>query len=162
MHFDDLHADDDAVAPVIAVVLMVSVAVVIAGIAGIFVFGQNDVNVSPAPQAQFSFQYNDSVTSSTNNSNGCAGGVFESSNGELEIQHNSGASITANNLTIIGADTPDRKFHECSALGAESDVTTKDAAYVEASSDDTVRLIWRGGSENTSYVLAKWNGTAET
>ena len=162
MYFDDLHADDDAAAPVIAVVLMVSVAVVIAGIAGIFVSGQNDVNVSPAPQAQSTFQYNETVTGATFNANGCDGGGFDASNGELEIQHNSGASIRAGNLTIIGGDHPDRKFHGCSAAGAESDVTTNDAAYVEASSEDTVRLIWRGGSENTSYVLRKWNGSAET
>ena len=133
MHFDDLHADDDAVAPVIAVVLMVSVAVVIAGIAGIFVSGQNDVNVSPAPQVQSTFQYTETVTGATFNANGCDGGGFDASNGELEIQHNSGASIRAGNLTIIGGDHPDRKFHECSAVGAESDVTTNDAAYVETS-----------------------------
>jgi len=158
MRFEELHSDDDAVAPVIAVILMVSVAVVIVGIAGIFIFDQSGVNVSPAPQAQFTLQHNETVTSTS----GCEGNDgFDASNGELEIEHQSGDSITADNLTIIGADPDDRGFHECSSLSAESQVTTNDAAYVEASEDDTVRLIWKGGDENTSYVIAKWEGQAE-
>ena len=86
MRFEELHSDDDAVAPVIAVILMVSVAVVIVGIAGIFIFDQSGVNVSPAPQAQFTLQYNETVTSSTFDTNGCEGNDgFDASNGELEI-----------------------------------------------------------------------------
>lgn len=155
---DEPRHEGRAVSPVIGVVLMIAVTVVLAGVAGIFIFGTGVVDVSPAPQTQFAFEYDASATSTT----GCTDGSFDSSNGELKIKHNGGDTIPADDLTIVGAAPSRKAFHECSSLSSGDDVTIEDAAYVETSSDDVVRLVWQGNERENSQTLAKWNGTAET
>lgn len=162
MKTDERRIENDAVSPVIGVILMVAITVIIAGVAGVFALGIGVVDVDPGPQTQFEFGYDESVTSGTFDADGCADGSFTDSNGELEIRHRSGESIEADNLMIYGAQPSPPRFHECSSLSAGDDVTVEDTAYVEASDDDVVRLVWENEGGNTSYTLGKWNGTKAT
>ncbi|WP_254841268.1 type IV pilin [Natronomonas marina] len=155
---DDPNRDARAVSPVIGVILMVAVTVVLAGVAGVFVFETGVVDVSPAPQTQFTVDYDQSATSTT----GCTDGSFDSANGELKIKHNAGETIPVDELTIVGAAPSRKAFHECSALSPDDDVTVEDAAYIETAPDDVVRLVWKDDDGETSDTLVTWNGTAET
>jgi flagellin-like protein len=81
--------DDDAVSPVIGVILMVAITVILAAVIATFVLGLGDSVGDNAPQATFSFDY-------TENAPG---------NDSLEVTHDGGASIEAArlNATVSGA-----------------------------------------------------------
>jgi len=55
MQFKELLKDDDAVSPVIGVILMVAITVILAAVIGTFVLGLGDQVQSTSPQASFSF-----------------------------------------------------------------------------------------------------------
>ncbi len=58
MKLKQLFEDDDAVSPVIGVILMVAITVILAAVIGTFVLGLGDQVGDTAPQASFSFDYN--------------------------------------------------------------------------------------------------------
>jgi flagellin-like protein len=59
MQVKRLFKDDDAVSPVIGVILMVAITVILAAVIASFVLGLGDQN-NPAPTADFNFDYNSS------------------------------------------------------------------------------------------------------
>jgi len=87
MNIKNLVKDDDAVSPVIGVILMVAITVILAAVIASFVLGLGDQN-NPAPTADFSFDY-------TNN-----GGSAD----EVVITHSDGDAIEPDNLYIRGDD----------------------------------------------------------
>ena len=150
-----VYGDESAVSPVIGVLILVSVVVVMAGIAAAFVFGLQLFGFQTAPQAQFTFDHNESVDTSTLASECNDGGV----DGQLRIKHEGGDSLPAENVTIRGASTSRApQFHECSALSSDDNITVEDAAYVEAGADDTVRVIWTGDPDKGNLTIARWDG----
>lgn len=158
MDWNTFLSDERGVPPVIGVILMVAVVTLLAAVVGSYVFGIGVFNVEPVPQAQFSFEYNESATSTT----GCSDGGIDAGNGELTIRHNGGDSIDVDTLSIRGAEPSAQSFAGCSDVSSGEQVKNRDEAYVEASSDDVVRLVWAASEEENSQTLAKWNGTAET
>jgi len=56
MKLSNLFNDDDAVSPVIGVILMVAITVILAAVIASFVLGLGDQN-NPAPTADFNFDY---------------------------------------------------------------------------------------------------------
>ncbi|WP_123539045.1 type IV pilin [Halosimplex salinum] len=93
MHITQLFTDDDAVSPVIGVVLMVAITVVLAATAATFVLGLGDQSPDGAPTTTFDFDYTE---------------VVENSDGELAdagiltVSHTGGESIRASNLYVRG------------------------------------------------------------
>jgi flagellin-like protein len=84
MKLKQLFADDDAVSPVIGVILMVAITVILAAVIASFVLGLGDQN-NPAPTADFTFDY-------------------DSTAGDLTITHGDGDAIEASNLYVRGQD----------------------------------------------------------
>jgi len=80
--FKQMLQDEGAVSPVIGVILMVSVTVVLAAVIGAFVLGIGDKLGEPAPNAQIDFDYN-------------------SDDGVLDVNHDGGDSITADNTGTL-------------------------------------------------------------
>ena len=151
-----VYGDESAVSPIIGVLMLVGVVVVMAGIAAAFVFGLQLFGFQAAPQAQFTFEYNESA--STFASQGCDDGVG-GVDGQLRLKHEGGDSLPAENVTIRGASTSRApKFHECSALSSDDNITVEDAAYVEAGADDTVRVVWTGDPDKGNLTIARWGG----
>jgi flagellin-like protein len=74
--------DSRAVSPVIGVILMVAITVILAAVIGTFVLGLGD-SVESAPQASFSFDYDDSGT-----------------NSEVTIRHRGGDTIDVSDIEI--------------------------------------------------------------
>ena len=56
MNLKRLFNDDDAVSPVIGVILMVAITVILAAVIASFVLGLGDQN-NPAPTTSFDFEY---------------------------------------------------------------------------------------------------------
>ena len=149
--------DESAVSPVIGVLILVGVVVITASIAAAFVFGLQLFGFQTAPQAQFTFDHNESVDTSTFAGCDDSDGTID---GQLRIKHKGGDSLPAENVTIRGASTANRapKFHECSALSSDDNVTVEDAAHVEAEADDTIRVVWTGDPDKGNLTIARWGG----
>jgi flagellin-like protein len=140
-----LFAEDDAVSPVIGVILMVAITVILAAVIATFVLGLGDQVSDTAPQASFDFEYSVNGTS-----------------GNLTITHTGGASIPANRLNVtngtstkqwdtFGVSSPD--------LGPNEDVTAGSSVTFEnIQNDDTVRVVWTNQEGTNSATLREWEG----
>jgi flagellin-like protein len=91
MNIKQLFQDEDAVSPVIGVILMVAITVILAAVIGTFVLGLGDQVQSSAPNANFQFDYNSSADNFTVTHNG--GQDIDSENVEISVE--SGTSNAA-------------------------------------------------------------------
>lgn len=140
--------DEKAVSQVLSVVLMVTITVVLAAIAGSAVLGLEE-EAEVAPTSDFSIDYND--TSDT-----------------VTIRHNGGQDILAEELYIRGEsiDASDAgNWVDASGGDATGDidgqpaVVTGDSAVVSISDEEyTVRVIWESSSTDITTELAVKRG----
>jgi len=144
MQLKALLDDDDAVSPVIGVILMVAITVILAAVIATFVLGLGDQISSTAPQASFSFDYEES-----------GGGAYD---GNLTVTHNGGNSITANELFIRGAAATNGDWATIDGYGTNSDINAGDSVTVEVNSGDTVRVTFESSGGGDSATLGKWAG----
>ena len=156
MQLKQLIADDDAVSPVIGVILMVAITVILAAVIGTFVLGLGENIEDTSPNAQFTTEYEGTAPSGTEGTDYCSPG--SGSSGTLEITHQSGPTIEADRLTV-SEDGSDAPWSDCdSSASGSSDIGAGDTATVEVDDTATVRLIWTaegGGQEDT---LTRWEG----
>lgn len=97
MQIKNLLTDDDAVSPVIGVILMVAITVILAAVIAAFVLGLGDTS-NPAPQVSFDYDYdqNDS-TSATQGFNNT-----KSTAGQLKITVSTGDRVNSERITFEG------------------------------------------------------------
>ncbi|MFC6991962.1 type IV pilin N-terminal domain-containing protein [Haladaptatus sp. GCM10025707] len=146
MHLKQLFTEEDAVSPVIGVILMVAITVILAAVIGTFVLGLGDQVGKTAPQASFSFSYDSGADT-------------------LTITHESGDKIKAANLQVKVGNTAAQTWPD----DGDSFVTAGDSITVGPSgtpapditqtvgSGDTVRVLYNAGSGDSS-TLQKWVG----
>jgi len=92
MEFKQLLDDDQAVSPVIGVILMVAITVILAAVIGTFVLGLGDQVESTTPQASFGFE------AGTTNIQNEGSGYTEVKT--MEITHESGDTIDDADLKV--------------------------------------------------------------
>ena len=90
MKLTNLYRDEEAVSPVIGVILMVAITVILAAVIGTFVLGLGDQVSDSAPQAQFTF-------SSTTYTPEGGSTAFTA----VEITHDGGDTIDSSNLNVL-------------------------------------------------------------
>ncbi len=152
MQLRQLLNDDDAVSPVIGVILMVAITVILAAVIATFVLGLGEQVSDTAPQASFSFDY-DSGGSGDDFSNGGSG------DGTLTISHAGGATITASQLSITGSSVQSpAEWQNADGYGANSEISAGDSVDLRISSDDTIRVVWKSQTGQDSATLRKWSG----
>jgi flagellin-like protein len=148
MNFKQLLKDDDAVSPVIGVILMVAITVILAAVIGTFVLGLGDQVQQTAPNAQFSFDYD------------------KPDDGDLTITHDGGSSIDGSQLSVRNGgstwdvDNPPANSDFFVSDGS-SDITAGTSMILETSDyDDTqeVRVVWTSDDGGQSSTLATWDG----
>jgi len=117
MNFKQLLTDDDAVSPVIGVILMVAITVILAAVIASFVLGLGDSADSVQPNTSFSFDYDASgptvdITLTDGDSvvlgDMYARGQNLDGTGELELDTSGDVASTSGGLpdpSGIGADT---------------------------------------------------------
>lgn len=88
-----LLTDDDAVSPVIGVILMVAITVILAAVIASFVLGLGDQAQQATPQASFSFNYDESTG--------------PADQGVVTITHDGGDTIDGNTLYVRGSGFAD-------------------------------------------------------
>ncbi|PSP97939.1 type IV pilin [Halobacteriales archaeon QS_4_70_19] len=187
MNFKQLFMDDDAVSPVIGVILMVAITVILAAVIGTFVLGLGDQVSDTAPQASFTFDLTDNPVDNT-------GGNPDT----LTITHDGGDSITASQLSIVasGATAEDSDTSSTASVSSPNDWETLSASspaevsagttlelsngdFVgpsgstlpldsEATSDGnpedlnlngaTIRVTWESSNGGDTATLGKWTG----
>ena len=161
MNFKNLLADDDAVSPVIGVILMVAITVILAAVIGTFVLGLGDQVQTTAPNSNFAFDFNND-------------------NVELEVEHSGGDGIEAEELYLAGDvewnNDTDSDLSWSNAFGDNNTnsgtIRAGDSAKVlhsaNASDDndyvftgdghsDEVSVVWRGADDRSS-TLRTWSG----
>jgi len=164
MDLKTLIHDDDAVSPVIGVILMVAITVILAAVIASFVLGLGDQASNTTPQASFSFDYDAS-----------------GSNDILTITHDGGDTIDAErlNATVSGATddggSNDATFGNTGSnnggelynsttyddvqAGSTYDLNSEDFDQSDLDlSGATVRIVYTAESGDQSSTLATWEG----
>ncbi|WP_225335928.1 type IV pilin [Halomicrobium urmianum] len=143
MNPKELFADDDAVSPVIGVILMVAITVILAAVIATFVLGLGDQVSNTSPQTSFSFDY-------------------DGGDQDLTIIHDGGENIDAGELRVTGANSTDEGAWSDSIgnsnYGADSVISAGNSLTVGVQSDQTVRVVWEPQEGGSSATLATWEG----
>jgi flagellin-like protein len=137
MQLKRLLTDDEAVSPVIGVILMVAITVILAAVIGTFVLGLGDQVQDNAPQASFNFD-------------------FDTTNDAVTITHDGGDTIPSEaTLEVSGPDATepfDNSGSSDISAGAQS---THTLSTIASTSGDTVRVVWTAANGGSSATLGK-------
>ena len=158
MQFRKLLADDDAVSPVIGVILMVAITVILAAVIGTFVLGLGDQVQNNPPQAQFTTDYDSSTSNLTFTHDG--GETIDAARLELSGE-NVGTEGTVNSWADAD-DTSDPVESGVSiTIGKSGNFgATNHYSWSSPGSSDgsTVRIVWTSESGDNSDTLKRWDG----
>jgi len=154
MKVRELFTDDDAVSPVIGVILMVAITVILAAVIATFVLGLGESVSQTAPQANFATDYNAGATDASDTSFGQS---TSSADGSLTITHTSGDSVQAQNLYVTGG-IGNRFSWTDAGYSSGSQIDAGDSVDYLVNTEDTVRVLWSDGSGGSSAELKKWTG----
>jgi len=148
MDLKQLFDDDDAVSPVIGVILMVAITVILAAVIASFVLGLGDQASQTTPTASFGFDY-------------------DSDSGYVVVSHESGASIENESLTFRGENLNDNNgdvgdddtWPATNASGSNSKVVAGDTVEVGVSNDAwEIDIIYQEPGSDQSSTLASDSG----
>jgi len=179
MELKQLYADDDAVSPVIGVILMVAITVILAAVIASFVLGLGNSATNTNPQASFSFEY-EQVDENTDASSDNWGLVTVSHDGGDTIANNElymrGAGFNASGAdptvspdgdslsTWVEDETGNEPDHFEADLwngttsGDDSAIVSGDFAYVYASSDYELDVVYESQEGQSSSTLQEDSG----
>ena len=155
MRLRELFADDDAVSPVIGVILMVAITVILAAVIASFVLGLGPG--SAAPTANFDFDYSEDVSPTIGGTN---------YDGFLNVTHDGGDTIGASQLFVRGDSTnvsdrigwTDAGGDATGSVDGGSAVVTGDNVNIGANSDYNFRIIWESDDGGSTQTLAEQSG----
>ncbi|WP_276258111.1 type IV pilin N-terminal domain-containing protein [Haloglomus litoreum] len=164
MEFGNLFADEDAVSPVIGVILMVAITVILAAVIGTFVLGLGDQVSNTSPQASFTFDFDDREN----------GGTPQD---RLTVTHDGGDKISASQLSIkatgavddLDASTPSDVFIQGGSLqdgsswqaiaDMQNDNTDDNDGPSEVSAGSSITIQAEGGSTYSVIANSETGGS---
>jgi flagellin-like protein len=180
MQLKQLFNEDDAVSPVIGVILMVAITVILAAVIATFVLGLGEQVSDTAPQASFNFDYNETqpadgaqdsfnryVDDGTTTPTGNADNVTQSSiDGTLNIQHSNGPNIDLELLGATGSSAVNASSGDATTVYSGFDNSTLSGDTISAgqsvdifiADDDTITLVWTSDDGSTSATLQTFEG----
>lgn len=133
MKLKELFTDDDAVSPVIGVILMVAITVILAAVIGSFVLNLGGSLQNSAPQANFEFDYD------TNADN-------------VNITHTSGDTIDAARLNVTASSgTPSIN----GSVSGEVTAGTEIVSNYNYTNGETIRVVFTSDDGETSATLSQ-------
>jgi len=154
MQLRSILKEDNAVSPVIGVILMVAITVILAAVIATFVLGLGDQVSNTAPQASFTFEY-DEASSGTD---------------ELTITYDGGDSIDSGSLSAVysgASNAASSPYDSLFSSATNSEVTAGTSDTLGSNIEDsgnldlsgaTVRVIYQGDSGGSSATLGRWDG----
>jgi len=153
MQLKKLLEDDDAVSPVIGVILMVAITVILAAVIGTFVLGLGDQVSDSAPQASFSFSQGTYQVDD-------AGTSYKS----VTITHDGGNKLDAGNINILvegtqayGVDTSASTDQVTTTFSGE--ITAGTSTRIVAATDQSVDTGTDEFNDNTDNLQIKAGGS---
>jgi flagellin-like protein len=152
MRLKQLLTDDDAVSPVIGVILMVAITVILAAVIASFVLGLGD-STTVSPQASFASDY-------------------DATEGNVTITHDSGDAIVAEEVSFRGSDfwgsdrsnttwlnySANNNATISGEVEGQDAVTAGDRAEFNASDTYELRVVWESSEGDSSDTLLEDNG----
>jgi flagellin-like protein len=151
MRLKQLLNDDNAVSPVIGVILMVAITVILAAVIATFVLGLGEQVSDTTPNANFQGDWVD------NSSYTKAGGAVENST-LIEISHTSGPTLEAGSLSIV-ADGENITANSTAGIDLETeDMSAGDTIVVvggtnaELEEGDTIRVRWENDNGDSAIL----------
>jgi len=156
MKLHELFADDDAVSPVIGVILMVAITVILAAVIGTFVLGLGGQVQDTAPNAQFTFTQED---------------IDSTAGDELKMTHDGGENVMTSNIKVVN----ENKDYTTGTVICQSDDSSEEEEWSSdelsagdnctipgdnIDGDDTVRIVWESDDGGTSTTLATYEYNA--
>jgi len=160
MDLKELFTDDDAVSPVIGVILMVAITVILAAVIGAFVLDLGG-SQEKAPQASWSFEYDDGGDGYSGATEDAGTDAAEDS---ITINHEGGEEIENSSLSfsIGGSDTGTLTGSgfsgTVSTWSAGSSLTYQedpDTTEDDINSGDTINVVWTSSSGDSSNIIAE-------
>ncbi|WP_254280224.1 type IV pilin [Haloarcula marina] len=156
MDLKQLIHDDDAVSPVIGVILMVAITVILAAVIASFVLGLGDQAQQTTPQASFAFDYETDAAPY----------------GTLTVTHDGGDTIQADSLYVRGSgfaadgDTPSTSEDITDSNSGDTWSTAASVTEVSAGNSLTVavennyefRVVYEPPEGDNSATLAEDSG----
>jgi flagellin-like protein len=143
MKINSIFTDEDAVSPVIGVILMVAITVILAAVIGAFVLGIGG-SQETVPSASFSFDESATSGSSCDLTDG-------SSTTEVGVTHDGGAEIDGSNNLYLSADGKESTWDSCGS--GSGTVTAGDTAVAEIDDSDTLNVVWKSTSSDDTSIL---------
>jgi flagellin-like protein len=143
MDLKQLFNDDDAVSPVIGVILMVAITVILAAVIASFVLGLGDTTQT-TPTASFNFDYDADANTVT-------------------ISHGGGDPISSDELYIRGdkdsSDTIDTTWTSQASLGSSTDITAGNSVDVTADDGEwDLSVVYVSAENDNSATLSRDSG----
>ena len=161
--------DDRGLSKVVGVVLMVAVVIALASTVAVMVTGFGGFLSEPAPQASFSFEYDDDVENARDTYHP---DVHEDTDEIVAVTHAGGEQFDPANVEIVirwthenSEDTGEwRDTWANAATGQTSTVRVTGAMYAHVWGDATfdggsVQVIWNDPDRDSGVLLAEWNGS---
>jgi flagellin-like protein len=142
MQLDALIRDDDAVSPVIGVILMVAITVILAAVIGTFVLGLTGT-VQRTPQAGFTFDET-------------------GTNENIDVTHDGGDPVDAANVEIVDSEGTGPYCTTNGNADTEwpgTELSAGDSCLVDGlggSADGTLRVTWEADDGSYSGTLATY------
>ena len=152
----ELLTDDDAVSPVIGVILMVAITVILAAVIASFVLGLGDQAQQNTPQASFSYDYD---TSGDDDWSGSEEGALaqNSPTGYVTITHDGGDTIEAGRISISdGTDTLQFAGSD-SPYSSSSEITAGTTTTTEIDNNDEINLVYTNEGGDSSATLSSYS-----
>ena len=146
MDIKALFTDDDAVSPVIGVILMVAITVILAAVIASFVLGLGNDATNTNPQASFSFSYDQ--INETNN---------DYSWGLATVSHDGGDTISENELYLRGEGFNGTAIGDSSiSVGSNPSDQPPEAIVEDGVSrnlDQTQPGVWQGSQSGDDSAI---------
>ena len=129
----NIRSADDAVSPVISVILMVAIVVILGAVVSVFALGLAESVDSPAPSASFEFKVLD--------------------DGDIKVTHAGGDTLKGEQLRFAGAALDKTGLGEAWS----GDVTAGYSAEVNVKAGETLLLIWQSPETDETATLAEYD-----
>jgi flagellin-like protein len=169
LNIKDLFAEEDAVSPVIGVILMVAITVILAAVIGTFVLGLGDQikTTTPSAQVTFDFYKGESI--------GVAGPAAAAGY-NVTVSHSGGDALENTTIEVVPQNSPpfnaegyqgeeytaaDTIFNSTIAYDHRYTEQEDDTANTDnydpysLSSGDTIQLTWSPEGQSKSSVLKR-------
>jgi len=153
MNLKQLLDDDDAVSPVIGVILMVAITVILAAVIATFVLGLGEQISETSPNTSFSFDYDDEATGSD-----AWGSSIPASGGLLNVTHSGGPNIDASQLSLTGSSVSSAGTYAASNDYSSGDeISAGDSIGIAVDSGDSISIVWENEEGAESSVLQRFD-----